>query len=92
MSLENEYLLKFYVKHFSIRDETEDNQITIDVDFENRIIPLESSGTDFEDLCKGICITVIATQEDLLSRMKNIPLNFVLKKFATGVEVGKISI
>lgn len=91
MSLENEYVLKIFVKKFSIIDYTDSNQIIIDLKFENQIIPLESSGIDFDDSCKGVCITLSETRADLLSKLKNRPLIILLKKFLSGVEVGRFS-
>lgn len=89
MSVENVYELKIFVKHFSIRDDTDPDKIIIDIHFDDEIFPVESSGIDFSDFSKGVCITQIETAGNLISKLKNRPLKLFLKKFLTEQEVGK---
>lgn len=93
MSVENIYDLKIFVKKFSLRDDIiDDGQITIDIYFGKEIYPVESSGTDFSDFNKGVCITCNETREDLITKVETTPIKVVLKEFLSAKEVGSVNI
>lgn len=92
MSVKNIYDLKIFVKYFSFRYETDPGPITIDINFNKEIFPVESSGTDFSDFNKGVCITLTETVEDLVAILQERPIYVVLKKFLSTEEVGSVEI